>query len=428
MRILAVIDRYPPAHTGGYELACYGTLGALGARGQEITVLTTEVEGEPSSERVLRGLHEPSKIHDLLALARARFADERLLRSVVEKTRPDIVSVWRLSLAFPSLHRVLGSLPCPVVYNLHDVWIPAHLSHDAEMARVWRQPGRGLVRGLAKSGVRAGLSALHPGWLEPLRTTELPLQNVVFCSAFQNARHVEAGLPLGRSTVIPNGLDPELFRADPLPDSPARLSLLFSGRLVEEKGPWRALEVVALLRKAGIDAHLSIAGLPAWPFEFGERLRERAAAPDLAGAVRFLGAVPWRELPAVYAAHVALLFPSEHLEGLPMVVLEAMACGRPVVGSVPGGTAELLEDGVTGFVCPSRDAAAMVDRCTRLLREPGLARRMGATARQRFEDRYTLGRVAEMTERFYDDTLRQVASARRRGPGVEATARPVGGP
>ena len=99
------------------------------------------------------------------------------------------------------------------------------------------------------------------------------------------------------------------------------------------------------------------------------------------------------------AADVFCLASEPRSEGLPTVILEAMSCGLPVVASDVGSVAEAVEDGVTGYLFPSRDAAALAGHLTKLAADDALRSRMGAAARRRAAADYTLERCLEANMR-----------------------------
>ncbi len=136
----------------------------------------------------------------------------------------------------------------------------------------------------------------------------------------------------------------------------------------------------------------------------GYRPRLEAMARELgvAGRVSFLGSRP--DVPAVLRrARVAVL--ASHGEGLPNGVLEAMAAGLPVVATDVGGTAELVEDTVTGWMVPPRDVEALGGAIARLVDEPAAAARMGVAGRGRVEERFTAARMAAEVEEVYSRVL-----------------------
>ena len=88
---------------------------------------------------------------------------------------------------------------------------------------------------------------------------------------------------------------------------------------------------------------------------------------------------------------------SSETEGLGTSILDAMACGKPVVGTRAGGIPEVVEDGVTGFVVPTHDPKALAKAITTLLREPERRARMGAAGLARVRERFTVERMVDGT-------------------------------
>jgi glycosyltransferase involved in cell wall biosynthesis len=89
-----------------------------------------------------------------------------------------------------------------------------------------------------------------------------------------------------------------------------------------------------------------------------------------------------------YAALDGVVLASARPEPFGGVVVEAMAMGKPVVGTAIGGTVEQIEEGVTGFLIPPNNPVAMAEALARLIADPALRARMGAAGRQRFEARF----------------------------------------
>jgi colanic acid/amylovoran biosynthesis glycosyltransferase len=98
-------------------------------------------------------------------------------------------------------------------------------------------------------------------------------------------------------------------------------------------------------------------------------------------------------------------------EGIPNVVLEAMACARPVIVTDSGGTREAVRDGVEGFVVPPRDTNGLVGALRKLWGDPELRRRMGSAGRARVEARFTLARQADLFIDFYSRVTSSSARA-----------------
>ena len=183
-----------------------------------------------------------------------------------------------------------------------------------------------------------------------------------------------------RVELIPNGVDTDRFRPGGAPRSPGRKRILYVGRLSAEKNLSTVIAATALLGD-----RVSVTLVGAGPL--ADELREQAQAAGV--AVEFRGVVDQRELPAVYAAADAFVLAS-FTEGHPKVLLEAMASGVPCVASDCAGNRSLVTDGRTGFLFDPRAPRALADRLSRVLDDPGLARRLTDAARQEVVDRYDL--------------------------------------
>jgi glycosyltransferase involved in cell wall biosynthesis len=141
--------------------------------------------------------------------------------------------------------------------------------------------------------------------------------------------------------------------------------------------------------------------------ETGERSRILHTVADLGleDHVRLHGQVASADVARTLQGADALLHPSV-IEGLPTVLLEAMACGVPVVATDCGGVTEAVTDGVEGFVVPTRQPGELAVALERLWRDPGLRARMGAAGRRTVTSRFTLERQLDEFVALY----REVAS------------------
>ncbi len=180
--------------------------------------------------------------------------------------------------------------------------------------------------------------------------------------------------------------------------------ICFVGKLVENKRPEDAIRAVAAATRELGDLWLLIAGEgPLRP------QLEREAAQHGLENVRFLGLLKWEELKKVYLASDLMLFPAVK-ERFGMVIIEALASGVPVIATTgAGATADLLCDGVNGFVISPGDIGGMKDRIVRFFRETALAGRLREEAFG-VVDRHD---ITVETENFLT-AIRRVASMRCR--------------
>ncbi len=201
-----------------------------------------------------------------------------------------------------------------------------------------------------------------------------------------------------KTETILNPVDTGLFRPDPTLrlEGRRRLGLgkeetcvLMSGVLHKQKGIHLGLRAFAYAAERFPRSRLLIAG----DGPERESLRRLAAGLGLEGRAVFCGRVPNREMPLYCNASDIYLMPTLRLEGLPMAILEAMACGLPCLVSRIGGTGSSIEDGASGFFCAPGDAACLSDRLSLLLSDPELRARLGAGARKRAEEVFAKEKV-----------------------------------
>ena len=197
-----------------------------------------------------------------------------------------------------------------------------------------------------------------------------------------------------RVTVVPPGVDVNLFYPRPAAEAKRRLGLdpalqllLFVGRIEPLKGIETLFQAVARLRDLGVcecnRMAVAVIGGEADSRDSQnaemERLKQLRAELDLSELVTFLGAQDQDALPDYYAAAEAVIMPS-HYESFGMVALEAMACGTPVIASEVGGLAYLVRDGETGFHVPDSDPELLADRICEILTDRLLRRELGEQA------------------------------------------------
>jgi glycosyltransferase involved in cell wall biosynthesis len=216
------------------------------------------------------------------------------------------------------------------------------------------------------------------------------------------------GLPPRRASVIPCGVDTDAFRPLRVPTE-RRQRLLVIGRLVERKGVGNVVETLAHL--PGVE--LMIAGGPAPEYLETDpdvaRLRCLAKRHGVADRVRFLGSVSRADVPAVMAA-ADIVVAVPWYEPFGIVPVEAMACGRPVVGSAVGGLLDTVVPGVTGELVPPRRPDLLAPVLRDLLADPERRDAYGRAGRARAVATYQWRQVASDTE----DVYASVASPRLR--------------
>ena len=194
-----------------------------------------------------------------------------------------------------------------------------------------------------------------------------------------------------RSYVIKNGVDLDKFSPRHHPEQGYVLAV---GSLLPVKRWDRLIRAVATLSSKGMCVEVIHVG--SGPLR--EELEILAKALHVEHMIRFVG--PRHDIASLLADAAFLVHTSE-VEGLPNVVLEAMACGRAVVATDAGDIPHLVVDGKTGFVVPRENEAAFADRIATLLENRELCQQMGDAGRVKAEREFGLERLLEETFSVY---------------------------
>lgn len=215
--------------------------------------------------------------------------------------------------------------------------------------------------------------------------------------------------------IIPNVLDLARFAAQPVqaeqPPTGAAKHLLVSRNLEAIYGLDTAIRAFARVHPRFAALRLVIAG--SGP-ELA-RLQALVAQLRLGAVVDFVGRVAHEDMPALLAQAACLINPSR-VDNMPVSILEAFACGVPVVSTRAGGIPDMLQDGRSGLLVPVDDDIAMARQLLRILQDPALARRLGQAGRAE-ADKYGWARVRPLWLAAYQRVLQQAAC--KAGQGTE---------
>ncbi|PKN23841.1 MAG: glycosyl transferase [Deltaproteobacteria bacterium HGW-Deltaproteobacteria-21] len=201
-----------------------------------------------------------------------------------------------------------------------------------------------------------------------------------------------------KTTVIPNGVDLEYFSPPQREYTLGNPVILNIGRLVKDKDQATLIEAFSLVVSKVDGVELWIVG----DGPLSRRIRGLAARSGLSGRVRILPAQadlrPLFKKACVFAL-------SSIREALPNVVIEAMACGLPVVATDVGGLGELVVPGVTGSLVPPASPSALAEALTRVLSDASIRGAFGRAGRERVEKRFALSRMVERHVLLFQELL-----------------------
>lgn len=209
------------------------------------------------------------------------------------------------------------------------------------------------------------------------------------------------GVPRGAIRLIRgSGVDTHRFR--PEAERTGRVAAALVSRMLWAKGIAEFVQAARELRRRGSDVRMVLVGAPD-PENPGSVPEATLCAWHREGVVEWWGRREdidqvWRE------CHIGVL-PSFYREGVPKSLLEAAACGRPIVTTDTPGCREIVRDGENGILVPPRDSAALADAIERLAGDPELRARMGARGRKMVEEEFSEERVVEQTFSLYRSLL-----------------------
>lgn len=235
---------------------------------------------------------------------------------------------------------------------------------------------------------------------------------VTACSADLASRAITLGARPETTEVVPYGVDVDRFSPDASRRAPIRASLGLAGdaplvfavgRFVRKKGFEYLIDAAARLAAA----HPTLTTVIAGDGDLAQEFRSRVEALGLGGRVRFPGMLAHGAVAAWCAAADVIAVPSVrddsgNVDGLPNVVLEALASATPVVATPAGGIAQVITDDLTGRLVPERDVVALAGAIDALLRAPEHARGLGMAARAHVTAAHGWDRVAARLESAYD--------------------------
>lgn len=293
--------------------------------------------------------------------------------------------------AFPEKFSLCWRLKIPFVYG--PVSLPMTASLPEGIAIPGEQSGTLRERLKNKAIDRLNFTAGRYLWRKMLETA---------ASAPVSVPPTRDHLPAccrDKSPIIPLGVDPDAFTPGELPHRAP--DILYAGHLVPAKGVEYLIRALPGVHRAVPGARLILAGDgPDRP-----RLERIASDLNLSRAIEFLGPVPFTEMPGIFQRCALFCLPTL-AEAFGISILQAMACGKPVVASAVGGIPHI---GPMGRLVPPRDPQALSDALTALLTDPPAMDAMGRHNRQLVLERYAWPAVIDQIEALYRHILSNAA-------------------
>lgn len=333
------------------------------------------------------------KVRDALSFIHSSEAVKRI-GQLIEEKRPDIAHLHNIYHQItPSIIPVLKRAGVKVVLTLHDTKLicPSYLMlnrdeicEECRGRAFYKATTSGCQNSLFK-GVLLSLEAYWHAW----RGSYDPVDRFLAPSRFLADMVSRYRIPEEKVTVLRNGIDTEAF----VPTYEDEGYVLYLGRISKEKG------VETLLA-----AHAALPGGVSMKVVGTGPILDRVSV-SAGPAVEFMGYKTGDELRDIVRKCSCVVVPSEWYENCSMVVLEAMALGKPVIGARIGGIPEQVEDGVTGLLFTMGDVGELSSAMAAVMSDSAGRRALGQAARKKLETEYSAKAHNERLMRIYMEIL-----------------------
>jgi glycosyltransferase involved in cell wall biosynthesis len=342
------------------------------------------------------------KGHDVMVLTRSRETKyrEELLEGVMVVRCPYLkLYPFHIQLHGIFVERLLNSMKSDFdVTHLHSPFVPVIRKRTPTILTL-HSTVRGmtpLVRGLGVRSLASRLFGFFYSSLEEKVMSNSDLVTVVSQHVAQDVRRFYR--KRGKIVVVGNGVDTSLFKPNEKDDH--NHIVLYTGRLEVSKGVYELVRSAALVLRHDPTAIFVLIGDGPCRHD----LEKLVARLNLTDRFHFIHKPTFNCLLQYYRSAFVYVLPS-YYEGLPTVVLEAMACGVPVVGTKVGGIKEVVEDDETGILVPPKDPESLGKAILNVLSDSTLRNRMGRASRTRVEEKYSWERIADKFLACYEEAI-----------------------
>jgi len=206
--------------------------------------------------------------------------------------------------------------------------------------------------------------------------------------------------------IVPNMIDAEKFSQnrkckERLPVPPQHMALLFVASIFfKEKGVWETLQALSLIVKKHSKISLLLVGGDKEEYEMKRYSQEKG----LQDSVIFTGNLSGQDLIDVFCSSNIFILPS-YSEGFPLVILEAMAAGLPIIATPVGAIPEIIEEGINGFLVPPRDPSGLAEKIIFLIENKPLRESMGENNVRKIREKYDLKPVSVIFDKIYQNLI-----------------------
>src|SRR6266699_1313029 len=351
MKILIVTHDFEP-HIGGIEIVASNQAKELVKQGHEVTIVTSKLKREKAVEQV-----EGMRI--------VRIAAWNLLSTIFHAH-----GILYLGSFISSFFARIYKKPFIVTEHIGFVTYKSSITNAIEKLALYTI---GLIT-LRASDITIVLNTSVQRWIKQYK-------NEVY--------------------YLPNGVDLELFDKPPKQET-SNYNLLFLGRLEKIKGVESLIQAIPFIIKVFPQTTLTIVG------DGGNKtdLFNLTKNLQLEKHIQFTGWVEHKDLDTYYEKASLVVVPSIVADAFPLVILEAMSAGRPVIGTNIGGIPEIIDDKVDGYLVEPENPEQIADKVIKLFQEANLLKELGRNARKKAE-KFSIEKHVENLEKIYEGVIKK---------------------
>jgi glycosyltransferase involved in cell wall biosynthesis len=411
MKILILSDDFPPKSFGGAGIIAFEQAKEFVKRGHQVSVITT-VQEKNLAQRISQDGFDiyqiyskyPERWRAYVSLYNPQTVSS--IKNILKELKPDVIHAHNIhqhisyksldyahknaKAVFMTMHDAMSvhySKIYPKLINLNDgeIKFDYKVSNLYQALYFWRQwnPFRNII-------IRHYLKNVDRIFSVSQSLSDALIQNgVKISSVLYNG--------ISQSEFVVSEKEIELFKNKH--DLTNKKVLFFGGRLGRAKGGDVALRLLIELHKRFKDVVLMVAGKDD---SYIKVLKKKISSAGLENNFKFISWLDRGEMFVAYGASDIVLTLSLYLDPFPTVNLEALASGKPVIGTVYGGTPELVQDNKTGYIVNPNDFESVVYKTSKLLEDNVLAKRFGESGKERVSNLFSLIEQIDKLEKIYE--------------------------
>lgn len=377
MKILVLTDDYPPYVAGGAGVMAHRLVQELTAQGHVVRVVSTvqkkEYEGE---DRIFSSYHE--RWRSYVSLYKP-FLIKKIER-IIQDFKPDIVHAHNIHGHISYYALVVAKKYAPVYMTAHDI-MPFYPGTFTEFIN-------------SKDGYKVTPALL----LKKFKYRYNPFRNIfvryclskidkIIAVSFELKKALEEN-GIGNITVIHNGINTHEW---PVIKGDSH-NILFQGRLSGAKGGSLIIDALKIITKEFPEANLVVLGRKD---SYAEKMEEKAKGLGIQNNIVFKGWLDQDMVKQAYGEVAVVVVPSVCFDSFPNGNLEAFAAGKPVVATCFGGSKEIVEDDVNGYIVNPFEINTLAEKISLLLRDKEMRNQFGENGRKLVEAKYSVEHMAK---------------------------------